>query len=107
MKFDDYEKNNSLDNNSNNKRKKRKSRSRSSSTFLKHRHNLKNHHSRGIYLHYTIEYKLNKILSREIPGRDFYDNIFCKFNKSHYFIIFKIHKFFQIIIYYFFAVIFF
>ena len=58
MEFDDYEENKSLDNNSNNKRKKRKSRPRSSSTSIKHRNNLKNHHSRGIYHHYTIEYKL-------------------------------------------------
>ena len=67
MEFDDYEENKSLDNNSNNKRKKRKSRSRSSSTSIKHRNNLKNHHSRGINGHYTIEYKFNKILSGESP----------------------------------------
>ena len=67
MEFDDYEENKSLDNNSNNKRKKRKSRSRSSSTSIKHRNNLKNHHSRGINGHYIIEYKFNKILSGGIP----------------------------------------
>ena len=67
MEFDDYEENKSLDNNSNNKRKKRKSRSRSSSTSIKHRNNIKKHHSRGINGHYTIEYKLNKILSGESP----------------------------------------
>ena len=67
MEFDDYEENKSLDNNSNNKRKKRKSRSRSSSTSIKYRNNLKNHHSRRINGHYTIEYKFNKILSGGIP----------------------------------------
>ena len=59
MEFDDYEENKSLDNNSNNKR--------NSSTSIKHRNNLKNHHSRGINGHDTIEYKLNKILSGGIP----------------------------------------
>lgn len=48
------------------KKKKRKSRSRSSS-LIRSRENSKSHRSRGIYHHYTIEYKLfilNKALTK-------------------------------------------
>ena len=51
-------------------RKKRKSRSRSSS-LIRGRENSKSHHSRGIYHHYTIEYKLF-ILNKEFTNSQNY-----------------------------------